>query len=290
MNAIAAPMGLVRRLGASLAALPVRDAIIGLGGAHAKGEADALSDLDFYVFGPDLPPVTRLRDALAALLPDLSGLKTWSGSGEAGIDFTLDGLLVEIWFRDSGAVRAAVEAALQGGFDKQDRLWTPNGFYPSTVLADLTGMDILSSADPGFLRLLERIAVYPEPLRQKVFAAGLAAQDFWQGNMHLETALARADAYYLQSIHHQVRNGLIQSAFALNGRYFGGDKKMERALAGLARLPAGFVAAILPEHSPRNGADWRGAFAALFAAGEGLRRLGLLDGDASPRCRPPARE
>ncbi|MBE7732582.1 hypothetical protein [Devosia faecipullorum] len=282
MKAIAAPMGLVRRLGAAFAALPVRDAIIGLGGAHAKGEADALSDLDFYVFCSDLPPIQSLREALVSLLPDLSGLKTWSGSGEAGIDFTLDGVPVEIWFRDSGATRAIVEATLQGGFERQDRLWTPNGFYPSTVLADLAAMDILSCADPDFLRLLERIAVYPEPLRQKIFAAGLAAQDFWQGNMHLETALARADAYYLASIHHQVRNGLIQSAFALNGLYFGGDKKMDRALRRLECLPAGFVAALLPDQLPASSDDWRLSFAALFAAGDGLRRLDRL------RCPSPA--
>ncbi|ODT82674.1 MAG: hypothetical protein ABS76_06330 [Pelagibacterium sp. SCN 64-44] len=270
MNAPIGAAVIVQRVGAALAALPIASAVVGLGGAHAKGQADALSDVDFYVFGTDIPAGERLMEGLAAHLPDAADFQTWSGTGEAGIDFRLDGQVVEIWFRETAQVLAAAERALAGRFEKEDRVWTPNGFYQSTVLADLMAMQVLGGQDPDFAGLLERILDYPEPLRRAAFEAGLAPQRFWRGNMHLETAIARLDRYYLESILHQMRSGLIQSAFALNRKYFGGDKKMGLSLRQLPVLPGGFERTILDPSPPDSIPAWRSRFDALFALADEL--------------------
>lgn len=270
MSERADPAVVIDQVACALAALPVGSAVIGLGGAHAKGQVDIHSDIDFYVFGAGIPPIEDVSEDVLAQLPGAQGLSTWSHAGEGGLDIRLNGNVVEIWFRDIGAIMASAERVLDGHFEKEDRVWTPNGFYGSTALADLASMQVLTCRDPEFTRLLESIAAYPESMRKAAFNAGLAPQRFWNGNMHLHTAIARADGYYLESILHQTRAGLIQAAFALNRKYFSGDKKMALTLGTLPNLPDGFAASLLEMKSPATPEEWRARFDDIFAAGDQL--------------------
>ncbi|MBN9332664.1 hypothetical protein, partial [Devosia sp.] len=211
---------IIARVTAALRALNLPGAVIGLGGAHAKGLEDAFSDVDFYVFAEGWPEPAALVRHVGEVLPDATGLRGWAGDGECGVDFCLLGEVVEIWFRQSAPVFEAAERALGGAVEREDRVWTPNGFYRFAALSDLTSMQVLFCDSPGFEVALTRLRDYPEPLRQAVFGEGMRALNFWRGNVHLETAIERADGYYLQSIFHQVRAGLIQSAFAANRKYF----------------------------------------------------------------------
>lgn len=256
----------------ALHALNLPEAVIGLGGAHAKGLEDALSDVDFYVFAADWPEPAVLARHIGQVLPTASGLKNWAGEGECGVDFFLFGQVVEIWFRRSAPVLDAAERALAGAVEREDRVWTPNGFFRFAALSDLSSMRVLSCESPVFEAALSRLQLYPEPLRRAVFAHGMQALNFWRGNVHLETAIARADCYYLQSIFHQVRAGLIQSAFAANRTYFPGDKKMRQMLGHLEALPEGFVSAVLDFGGEDDSARWQSRFDRIFAAGQGLAR------------------
>lgn len=256
----------------ALRALNLPGAVIGLGGAHAKGLQDAFSDVDFYVFAGDWPQPPALVRHMGQALPKASGLRSWAGTGECGVDFCLFGQVVEIWFRQSAPVLAAAERALAGAVEREDRVWTPNGFFRFAALSDLTSMQVLDCASPDFEAALTRFRTYPEPLRQAVFAHGMQPLNFWRGNVHLETAIARVDLYYLQSILHQVRAGLIQSAFAADRKYFPGDKKMPQMLEQLDALPDGFVAAVLDFGCDGDSARWQARFDSLFAAGQALAR------------------
>lgn len=276
---------IIARVGEALAYLPLQEPIVGLGGAHAKGQVDAHSDIDFYVFASGWPGVEQLELQIAQLLPDATAFKSWSGEGEFGIDFSLAGQVVEVWFRLSSPVLEAAARAHAGTVEREDRVWTPNGFYRVSALADLSAMVVLHCRDEAFAAALESIRNYPDALRDAAFAMGMGPQNFWRGNMHLDTALARVDSYYLQSIFHQVRNGLIQSAFALNRKYFGGDKKMAQSLAALDTLPEGFADAVLPSISSGSETEafWRDQFAALFAAGTALQQLFEAEKDSAAR-------
>ena len=273
MSIVTNPDPIIAQIATALRALDGTRPVIGLGGAHAKGQADQHSDIDFYVFATDLPGAGRLSEDLASRLPRATAFRTWSGEFEAGVDFDFAGQVVEVWFRDSVRVRSAVDRALSGSIEREDRVWTPNGFYSSTVLSDLRSMRVLYCEDSAFAALLETIRQYPEALRRSAFDAGLAPQRFWRGNMHLATAIARVDSYYLESIFHQVRSGLIQSAFAVNRAYFGGDKKMRLSLQKFAALPAGFTEIVLDTRNSTTSAQWQGRFDNLFAAGDQLDAL-----------------
>lgn len=282
MSIVTNPDPIIARISAALRALDGTKPVIGLGGAHAKGQADEHSDIDFYVFASGLPAAQRLSEDLASRLPEAAAFKTWSGAFEAGVDFDFAGQVVEVWFRDTGQVRAAVDRALSGSIEREDRVWTPNGFYSSTVLSDLRSMRVLYCEDSAFAALLETIRHYPEAMRRTAFDAGLAPLRFWRGNMHLATAIARVDSYYLESICHQVRNGLIQSAFAVNRTYFGGDKKMRLSLQKLAALPERFTETVLDAEEPTTSAQWHDRFESLFAAGDQLAAL-MADGSQNAR-------
>lgn len=265
---------LVERIGQALLALSLPQPVIGFGGAHAKGLADALSDVDFYVFADAWPAPCALAQRIGQILPDATELKSWASDTECGVDFSLDGHVVEVWFRQSKPVLDGAERALAGAVEREDRVWTPNGFYRYAALADLSSMAVLHCQNRDFAEALERIRLYPLALRRAAFAHGMQALEFWRGNMHLETAIERVDAYYLQSIAHQIRTGLLHAAFAANGKYFGGDKKMRQALGQLA-LPRGFAEDVLQPWPGEDGtsAQWRDVFERLFAAGRGLTDL-----------------
>ncbi len=266
---------IVARVHEALRSLDLPDVVIALGGSLAKGNADALSDVDLYVFAASFPDPQRLRQRVAGHLPEAHGFSAWGTPSEGGVDFVLDEQPVEIWFRRTDEVLAGVARALSGAVERDERVWTPNGFYRHTALSDLSSMSALTCDSAAFAAMLAEIRAYPEALHQAVFAHGLEALDFWNGNLHLDTAIARQDRYYLESIYHQVRTGLVQCAFAANRKYFGGDKKMQEALEQLGALPAGFMRAILPEGTAADAssAHWRGLFDRAFAMADPLRQI-----------------
>ena len=109
-----------------------------------------------------------------------------------------------------------------------------------------------------------------------MIADGLRSAGFWIGNFHLETALSRADGFYLQSMMQQIVNDLVHAAFAINEVYFPGDKKMSKQLGKLPRLPAGFQAgldAALLGRGDASTAAWRERFQIIERLTGELRSL-----------------
>lgn len=265
------------RIVPAIAAMLPEPCAIALGGAHAKGVADALSDLDLYVFCDGWPASEVREAAFASALPAASGLRSWSGGvTQAGTDFTLDGLPVEIWFRQIAPVRDAVIAAVAGEVRREFVTWTPNGYYRHCILSDLASLRPLHDTGHILSPLIETLGRFPAALRSALVAEGLASLRFWQGNMHLETALQRSDGFYLQSMLHQMATDLLQALFAINDTYYPGDKKMAAQLGKLPRVPADFTERF--EHAlfgsgARTQSAWRARFDDLFALGAEIEAL-----------------
>jgi hypothetical protein len=229
---------------------------IALGGAHAKGAADAESDLDFYVFARRiLPGDARQRLCREFALP----LNTVTGWGvhepfvQAGTDFYLNGLKVECWFRNIDHLAAIIEDC-QAGIVKRDFVtWTVTGFYNHCALSDLSQM--IPVDDPAGILAGWQAAVrdYPPLLRMNIIATHMPAAKFWRGNFHYHSAVRRGDVIYVMSIVHQVIHNLIQVVFALNKTYFPGDKKLQAALDKLTVKPADFGGRIGRLMLPQDG-------------------------------------
>lgn len=268
---------LIDRLLPLAAAFATGPAAIALAGAHAKGVADAQSDLDIYVFAEDWLDNEARRELTRQAVPEAEGLRCWATlPALAGTDFKVGTQEVEMSMHALGPLRETVARALDGEVERRYETWTPNGYYSDCELADVANVVVL--ADPAGLLapLVEAVRSYPPKLRQRLIADGLRSAGFWIGNFHLETALSRADGFYLQSMMQQIVNDLVHAAFAINEVYFPGDKKMSKQLGKLPRLPAGFQAgldAALLGRGNQSTAAWRERFQIIERLTEELRSL-----------------
>lgn len=220
---------------------------IALGGSHAKGAADALSDVDLYLFASAVLPARQrtalVRDALAHAV----GVVSWGADDpfvQGGTDFEYAGQRIECWFRDVGHVESALRESLEGKVRREYVAWTVMGFFGHTVLADLHTMQIIEDPDGLLARWKAATAVYPEPLRDAIVGRFLGEALFWPGNPHYHAAVERGDGIYTSAIVQQVVHALIQVVFALNRAYFPGEKNLAAALAKLPVQPPEFGARV----------------------------------------------
>jgi len=217
---------------------------IALGGAHAKGVSDAASDLDLYLFANVVLP-NELRAKLAAEHdPRIHDVYTWGGQApfqQAGTDFLLEELKVEVWLRAAHVITGALNETEAGVVRRQFVTWTTTGFYNHCALADLHAMVILEDPNGLLAAWKRRVAEYPPMLREAIVTQHLAAARFWPHNLHYGTAVERCDLIYTTGIVQQVLQNLIQVLFALNRIYFAGDKKLAQALNKLDRTPERFA-------------------------------------------------
>jgi hypothetical protein len=229
---------------------------IALGGAHAKGLADAESDVDFYLFAREIlsnEERARLCREFGIAPDSITVWGTHEPFSQAGTDFYRSGHKIECWLRNSALMSETI-AECQAGVVRRDLVtWTVTGFYNHCALSDLCHMQPLD--DPAALLAGWQAAVreYPPLLRETIIDTHLRAAQFWPDNFHYDSAVQRGDVIYVMSIVHQVIHNLIQVVFALNRTYFPGDKKLHIALDQLDTIPADFVARIERLMLPTSG-------------------------------------
>jgi hypothetical protein len=246
---------------------------IALGGSHAKGTSDALSDVDVYLFAPAVLPGAR-RNALAAEALGLpaEAVTSWGRDEpfeQGGTDFRLGDLQVECWLRAPGRIRAAIDAAKRGEVRRAYTAWAVAGYFDHVVLADVQSMQVIEDPDGLLAGWKAEVERYPEALRRTLLDRFTREAAFWPHNFHYRTAIQRRDALYTSGIVQQGVHALVQVVFALNRVYFPGDKKLASALEALPVLPEAFVPRVQALLFP--GADTDTAL-----LGEQRRALGLL--------------
>lgn len=231
---------------------------IALGGAHAKGIEDSESDLDLYVFADSVPGNDRRSAMAREFSADISETVSW-GDGkpfeQAGTDFYHGKTRVECWFRSLGFIETAIRESREGQIRKEFTSWNPMGFYNYCTLSDIYVMKPMDDPDGILKRWKAEIAEYPPNLRAAILGQFLGQAGFWPRNFHYLSAVERRDVIYCSGIAQQVLHHLIQVLFALNRRYFPGDKKLREAMSLLAIRPADseerMEAILMPAESPK---------------------------------------
>jgi hypothetical protein len=215
---------------------------IALGGAHAKGVADAESDLDLYLFSQQVLPAeqrTRLCEEWGA---GIQSVVSWGAPGafvQGGTDFYVGGLKVECWLRNVEYVNGILDECRCGIVRREFVTWTTMGFYRHCTLSDLHNMCPVEDPFGILARWKAAVSAYPPKMRETILREHLRAAQFWPDNYHYRTAIERCDVIYTTGIVQQVVHNLIQVLFALNRVYFPGDKKLALALDHLPVKPAG---------------------------------------------------
>jgi predicted nucleotidyltransferase len=218
---------------------------VALGGSHAKGTADAHSDVDVYLFAESFLPAARRGELVAARLGDAAQPVSWGADDpfvEGGTDFWLDGVRVECWLRRASTMEATIADCLAGRIRREYAVWTAMGYFNYVALADVRSMRIVHDPAGMLARWKAQVAVYPEPLRDAIIRRFMAEAAFWPDNPHYLSAIERGDVIYTSAILQQVLHASIQAVFALNREYFPGEKKLAEALETLPVLPQRFAA------------------------------------------------
>ena len=221
---------------------------IALAGAHAKGTADASSDIDFYIFAEAAKPyeerkslIRSAADAGSEPWIDVSFDATpWGGT----MDFMYQGTPVETTVRTLSAMDKAIADCLNGKFEIIPATWTSNGYYTFIYLCELSFIKPVWDPDGILAAYQKRTAVYPPALRRSIIETFMGRANTWIDNFHYESAVRRADILFTAPIVLHTVMDMIQVIFALNRIYFTGDKKLEAALSKMEYCPAALLSNI----------------------------------------------
>lgn len=213
---------------------------IALAGAHAKGTADAASDIDLYVFAERAKPraqrlelVRSIADQGAAPWVDDFDAAPWGG----GMDFLYQGTPVEVVGRTLSRMDQVIGDCLAGKFEIIPAAWTSNGYYTFIYLCELSFIKPVWDPDGVLAAYRQKAAVYPEPLRRAILETFLGRAGTWMDNFHYESAVRRGDVLFTAPIVLHTVMDMVQVVFGLNRVYFTGDKKLEAALANMPYCP-----------------------------------------------------
>nr|WP_295890834.1 DUF4037 domain-containing protein [uncultured Devosia sp.] len=200
---------------------------VALAGSRGKGRSDGQSDYDFRVYaegyrGPDIRQTEQWRRFEGAR-------REWEARG-----FRMDG----VWMRNYAGVRRDLDAWLSGTAVPKTFEWTIWGYH---LLTDLANQQITFDPEGELGDWKRQLAVYPEALRASVLQQYRQVLQYWAGDYHYESKVARRDLVFLVGLTGKLTNAILQVVFALNRAYFPGDGWNLPMAAELERLPPDFV-------------------------------------------------
>ena len=210
---------------------------VALAGAHAKGSADADSDIDFHIFLDELKPyesLIQIIEKAADKEPRPIIQYDYEKKRSGYIVFSYKKIPVEVCVFSPALVEPQIESHLEGEFEILPETWTSNGKYTYTVLSEISFLKPLWDPDGILCRYKAKVAVYPEKLQTAIIKRFWSRASLWIGNFHYESAIKREDVLFTAPIVLHTILDMVQVIFALNKTYFNGDKKLA---AGLAKLP-----------------------------------------------------
>jgi len=214
---------------------------IALAGAHAKGKADSQSDLDLFIYTEDIASFEARRAAFERMVPDAEQLwisddivsYPWGGS----IDFWYKGRKVETTLRRMDKLKEILNDCENGNIRIYPEAWTINGYYNYVYLSEIEFVKPIEDPHDILAGLKERYKEYPPALKKAILDHFWPRSRTWIDNFHYRSAIERMDIAYTSGIVNQTIQNATQVLFALNERYFYGDKKLESQLRSLAFCP-----------------------------------------------------
>lgn len=261
---------LLRRLVGTLAAVPGIEAVA-LGGSRARGTALPGSDYDVGLYyRADRPIDVSALGRVVATLDDrgaqaeVTPIGGWGPWIDGGGWLKVDGVPVDLLYRNLDRVRAAIDDAHAGKVERFYQPGHPHAFLPAIYMGEVALARVLHDPAGTLARLKARTTPYPGTL-----ARALRDSFEWEAAFALANArkgLERGDVSYLAGCAFRAVACLCQTLFALNGVYLLNEKGAVAAVDGFARKPADFAARVAAVYADLGS----GAHA------EALDRLGAL--------------
>lgn len=223
-----------------VAACPGVSAIV-LGGSLATGAADADSDIDIGLYyQPHSPIDLRELSRLVSEVDDrrAEGLVTdfgeWGPWVNGGAWLVVQGLSVDLLYRDLGRVREAIADCRAGHVGTHYQAGHPAGFSPQIYAGEIHFCEPLYDPEAFISWLKELIFNYP-PALQRALIAGL-----WEAGFSLEVAQSsarRGDVYHATGCAYRSVVCMVQALFGLNKRYWINEKGAVEEAEAFLRSP-----------------------------------------------------
>src|SRR5581483_146090 len=152
-----------------------------LGGSHARGRAKPESDIDLGLFYSEAAPFS-IQDirALAEAINDTAGpvvtdFYGWGPWVDGGAWLVIGGQRVDFVYRSLEHVERVIAEAEAGRYELDYAQQPPFGFFSATYLGEVAICVPLFDPEARLATLKQRVANYPEALRQTI------VQDYlWQ--------------------------------------------------------------------------------------------------------------
>ena len=220
-----------------------------LGGSHARGCAQPGSDIDLGIFYSESAPfpVQRIRELAEevndAPAPVVTDFYQWGPWVNGGAWLTIDGQRVDFIYRNLEHVERVIADAEAGRYELHYLQQPPFGFFSGTYLGEVAICIPLLDPESRLAPLKERVAAYPEALRQSVIRDFLFMAEFNLTAFAAKFA-ARADAYGAAACLTRAVNELVLALFAINRTYPVNDKTALAEASRFERVPQAFASRV----------------------------------------------
>jgi hypothetical protein len=229
----------------SLVAIPRVVAVV-LGGSYASGLQTSASDLDIgiYYAEADPFPLEQIRRIAMQISrpgqpPTVTGFYEWGAWVNGGAWIQTAAGKVDFLYRNLEQVQKAIQDAQAGIYQHDYDQQPSNGFYSICYLAETEICLPLYDPQGRIADLKQQVQGYPPKLKQKIIAGSLWGTEFTL--IHARGFAGKADVYNTAGCLVRAAAHLTQALFALNERYFLGDKRILETIAGFKQAPIDYT-------------------------------------------------
>lgn len=214
-----------------------------LGGSRARGTATATSDIDIGIYYAKTRPVdVEALQQVATELDDqhrdrlMTEMGEWGPWMNGGGWLTVQGIAVDLLYRDLEQVSACIEACCAGEITIAYQPGHPHGFGNSNYMAEVALGRSLWDPQGTWQALQDKTRVYPPLLKQAIIQKFL-----WEAEFCLRIgrkSISRRDVTYAAGCCFRGVICLMQTLFALNEQYWMNEKGAVALASTFSLCPA----------------------------------------------------
>jgi predicted nucleotidyltransferase len=217
-----------------------------LGGSYASGMAGASSDLDIGLYYRESLPFSTHkvrsvaeRYSINGIVPVVTGLYEWGTWVNGGAWIQTPSGKVDFLYRNLRQVETVVDEGQKGTWQHDYDQQPPYGFRSVVYFGEIKMCIPLHDPEHEIARLKQRVAEYPEALKNRVVQDCLWGAEF--SLLVCRGFVDAADIYNAVGCMTRAGQYMIHALFALNKRYFVSDKSANRLIDNFSLRPSDFT-------------------------------------------------
>lgn len=227
---------------------PVRGVrAIALGGSRARGWHHAKSDIDIglYYAGSAGMDIAALNDAASVLDDDhreslATGLGGWGAWVDGGAWLRMEGIAVDLLYRDLERVDRVISDVQRGEFQIAYHVGHPHGFVSAAYAGELVVSRPLFDPEALIAARKTQLLPYPARLQAELIRRFLGEAQFTLALV--DKGIAAQDAIYTEGAAFRVVACLSQVIFALNREWLINEKGAVKRAGAMGMSPKDFAA------------------------------------------------